>query len=382
MAAKELKQYFVATGDIKEDLESDDVQPTFDGINYTADMFGDIETKSSPVKESRESSRQHSSKTSHVKTDIQLVNGDEYARSFAVGFDIVVSSPENVSPFIIEKEKVDDNACAEANVNKSEHNEQGEEKMFLLIDEIHDSNCEKRCSKNSEIDTKEVNLPIDVVSVVNSTTADDTIKQVSVDQSKKTPKTPKTKKRTVVQPKNKVGQRSETKKDKSRDKSPFQKSPIANMRHNTNRVNPQNSPNKPNVVVQKENCDETSVKAKFEFLPTENTNKDSKKDKLNDEIEMETKVDTEFSNAITVAEAKISDIADNTSELTPLVPEQNQITCFAEVHREKTLSPSPSRDENGTRNSIQSSDSSNQRQRKISVISIGSVLQHGKETLV
>jgi hypothetical protein len=156
--------------------------------------------------------------------------------------------------------------------------------------------------------------------------------------------------------------------------APYRKSAVSKTKPTTNKARQQHS------VLQKNSCEQKKFSTKFKSLSKTNTISDSDKNDIENLSydSIRNPEDTTDIQTISVEEADDSDSVDNShNEATG----HTIVTCFADVHRETTLSSKTAGEE---MISISPNDtlSAPARQRKISVISIGSVLKDGKETLV
>lgn len=339
-------------------------------------MFGDIESqlirpKSNNCTRGVKSFRYNNSKGGG---GLALARNDEYAKSFANGFTIIIDPADeeknndtSTSPTLSDScgsdpdEKLD--AAKETDETCETDNETAS-KSVPFQSECKTQNKETVTKKKmtndeaveSKSDKNQKHIATSVANVGNGKR-----KPLSAGKNK-----------VGIQHKNKLGLRLNIENEKSIKVSPYLKSSAGKSKSVTNRARQQYS-----LSRQKNNkVDAVSDVPKAKPECSKGNRKISRVENSPEE-EPERKISSVCSTrSISVAEADDDQIVDNVTD----TAEQNRITCYADVHREKTLSPRSTNEELST---LCSADmSSPARQRKISVISIGSVLKEGRETLV
>jgi hypothetical protein len=371
--------YFVA-GILEDDSgDSDSTEPTTEldhSINYTADMFGDIEAQPARAKSGRHKRTKKSYRATSGKIgggSSLLKRNDEYTKAFANGFTIIIDS-------------VDDKENYSRDCFSPESSDSGEEDSFDCNDLLEDD--------DDEIDKKD--------QIVKTVTFEDTKEKDSKENIKSTnikpssapaPRTPSVytmksvkplakplsagKSKASIQSKNKLGLKLKIENEKTTDFTPYLKSSSGKGKSQTNRARQQY-----NISKQK-NLNKTASNG---TKPGSGLADKSKVDKQNGDkaASVDGKpADIVRTNSggsvrsICVAEADDHKSINNVAEQSQ---SPNQVTCFADVHREKTISSNSNQEEMATLFSPDMVPAG--RQRKISVISIGSVLKDSRETLV
>ncbi|XP_060568452.1 uncharacterized protein LOC132727059 [Ruditapes philippinarum] len=322
LSNKDSKESFISAdlaGILEDDSGgSDSTEPTTEldhSINYTADMFGDIESQPARAKSGRHKRTKKSYRATSGKIgggSSLLKRNDEYTKAFANGFTIIIDS-------------VDDKENYSRDCFSPESSDSGEEDSFDCNDLLEDD--------DDELDKKE--------QIVKTVTFEDTKEKDSKENIKSSnikpssapaPRTPSVYTMKAVKPLAKPLSAGKSKASIQRlaDKS----------------------------KVDKQNGDKAaSVDGKPADIVRTNSGGSVR--------------------SICVAEADDHKSINNVAEQSQ---SPNQVTCFADVHREKTISSNSNQEEMTTLFSPDMVPAG--RQRKISVISIGSVLKDSRETLV
>ncbi|KAL4225154.1 cyclic nucleotide gated channel beta 1 [Mactra antiquata] len=354
-------------GDIIEDPEESNA----DKIEYTASMFGDIESqtvKSKSANRNVKSFKHNSCKGGGAA----LLRNDDYAKSFANGFTIIIDSADDKRDDKISNSTTTSNSAESLpNYDMGEFNvviEKNSEADNITVEQSERSQSDTQFNKDhSTIELKKIPEESSEISL-----------EKNQPQSAKTKTNIKNgKKRIQSAGKNKIGIQSKNKlglklkiEDEKLNHSPYTKSTSGKSKALTNKARQQHG-------LSRQRLNKVDAINDIPKNKAEKDRKHSTVDTINELEKIEPRTDSVCSTrSISVAEASKDQIVDNVTQTS----DQNKITCYADVHREKTLSPRSNNEEMSTLFSPEMS--SPARQRKISVISIGSVLKEGRETLV
>lgn len=369
-----------------------------DRITYTADMFGDIESH----RNSKVSSTTGSQKgtVSDIPTERKSclsrnIREDEYAQSLANGFTIIIDSVDDGNGFDVNSFSSDDD---DDDVSKGGKNDGIVESKSVTFqddqlendfnnddeDEFCDAKETKEienAEKNNE-NTSEVAEAKNKIYEENELTEESILKEVesmnenikhenhdankTVHKKKSPPRpVPPATSKGKLDSKNKLGLKLKIENESMPNFSPYMKTNTSKSKATTNKARQfhtmSSKQKKSNGAIP------MSVKA---------NGKASGKKRSTESTEGLVTMETGKRNE-SLTSADGLEVECNTTDSSPMTNEQNQITCVADVHREKTLSP---KTENGDVTSR--SDQASSRQRKISVISLGTVLKDSRETLV
>lgn len=347
-----------------EDIDDSDMEPTRDKINYTADMFGDIESQPRRTRSARNRSANNSYRLgSGVRGGGSCIvrRNDEYTKSFANGFTIIIDSVDDREQF------------SSATFSQDSSSDSGE-----------DDNFDHDADRNHSVEKKETITKTVTFQKESETSEKDTKsgnnKTASAPQQKSTSVYTNSTNTTLVKPlpvvkgkpniqsKNKLGLKLKIENEKTTDFSPYIKSSANKKKAQTNKTRQQHNMSKPKT--NNENHSNSAIPLSESAIIEEGNDQHLGKD-------IEGTKSTGSIRSISVSGADDTHSVDNVKDYTV---SQYQVTCFADVHRETTLSPKSTNEEMATLCSPDVPPSA--RQRKISVISIGSVLKDGRETLV
>lgn len=362
-----------------------------DGVMYTADMFGDIENSNS--KESSAMSNNKASTTVENPVErksclSQNIREDEYAQSLANGFTIIIDSVDDTNDFGLPPFSSDEEDETTFNIvggnSKSNSQESISDKSVTFKEKAENVNSDtsKICDKQDEELIKEIDETIDALADKEELEKKDVEKEdveKTVDDSKGVPEdtisdnntahkkkltqrlTPPGSSKSKSESKNKLGLKLKIENEVATNFAPYMKSVTSKTKPQTNKARQLHS------LVSKQKKSNGSIPLNVKSNGRQGSRKASTEKKGGQAIVRNT----------TRTESVTSTDGLDSQESSPMGNENHQITCVADVHREKTLSPK-------TENSDMTSKSNpaSPRQRKISVISIGSVLKDGRETLV
>ncbi|XP_045193271.2 uncharacterized protein LOC123549328 isoform X2 [Mercenaria mercenaria] len=362
--------------------DSDSTEPTTNqdhSINYTAEMFGDIEAHPSRVKSGRSRRAKKTYRATSGKmggSSCLLKRNDEYAKAFANGFTIIIDS-------------VDDKENYSRDCFSPESSDSGEDDTFDcddLLEDSDDNDQKEQIVKTVTFEdrpTKE-NVDTDTTKIVKNKPSSAPLPKTTSVYTKKSTK-PVAKpvsagvSKPCIQSKNKLGLKLKIENEKTPDFTPYLKSSTGRGKSQTNKARQQY-----NMSKQKNNSKNTSNGTKPVSGLADRTRTDKKNGSTVTKVTKDTSpLEVERTNSggstrsIAVAEADDSHSVNNVETCSQ---SPNQVTCFADVHREKTMSANSTQEEMVTLFSPDMVASG--RQRKISVISIGSVLKDSRETLV
>ena len=371
-----------AAGILEDDSgDSDSTEPTTEidqSINYTADMFGDIEAQPSRARAGRSKRAKKPYRCTSGKIgggSSLLKRNDEYAKAFANGFTIIIDS-------------VDDKENYSRDCFSPESSDSGEDDSFDCKDLLEDSDDDDGRKKEQIVktvtfeDIKETDNKNETKTSTTTTKPSSApLTRTSTVYTKKSVKplakpTSAGKSKPSIQSKNKLGLKLKIENEKTTDFTPYLKSSSGKGKSQTNKARQQynlskqrnlnktasNGTKPVSGLVDKSRADkQNGNKAREDVKPAEGGRPDT----------------GESVRSICVAEADDTKTIINVAEQSQ---SPNQVTCFADVHREKTMSSNSTQEEMVTLFSPDMVPAG--RQRKISVISIGSVLKDSRETLV
>ncbi|XP_052231236.1 uncharacterized protein LOC127844792 isoform X3 [Dreissena polymorpha] len=372
-----------------DEFESDiiDVSPTLDGYNYsvqysssppdeeeakcsfggakcktiTSDMFGDIqsttEARSNASSVSQQSDRKEPAATARKGCLSRNLRDDEYAQSLANGFTIIIDSVDDIGT---------DVDCCFTGGKHSAKPEVEPEKMEVKIaknvsfreDDFKangiDTAESDKSNKMSESNKVEKTLAPSSASMYKHNSKRLPIKPASAGKAK--------------QSKTKLDSNIKVHPEKIVQNSPYGKSSQI-KKGKTPKAKLQNS--KAETIKKKLPNGDPISSDSTEYTQRLNwEERETRTNKTDDEASSFELIHVESVSAMPMASAVRDSVQHHSDD--------HHITCVADIHREKTLSP---RDDLDDRSSL-TPERVAQRQRKISVISIGSVLKDGRDTLV
>ena len=344
--------------------KEDKTEESKDTINVTADMFGDIESYSHNrhSRSSEECSVKPQPKeppTGRRSCLSRCLREDEYAHSLANGFTIIIDSvdDDNIDSLDVGFLKTDDEDMEDEEMIAEElaKLETINEVKIAKSVTFKDNNTETQENKSEQLEQQDDKDGTDVdIGNVQKTKRPKAVASVSKTNGRKAPVKPSMAGK-ARPTKNKLGLRLKIDTDKVAPLSPYYKS--------TQSV-------KGKVQSQTNKAREQQNETSRNRLPNGNVN-ESKRVYTDISSSAKDKNVADRINIFKVAGASAENIVNNSDV------DDNKITCEADIHRENTLSPNGDM-EDGVNPCVDSS----ARSRKISVISIGSVLKDGRETLV
>ena len=408
-----------------------------DSITYTAEMFGDIESHRTSKVSSTNGSQKGANSDVPVERKSCLsrnIKDDEYAQSLANGFTIIIDSVDDANSFdfsslssdeegveehyadAVESKSVtfkddypndmidegpEDDGCdnddgkdkdgdndenkelknqrddkngdgdgdAENRVNsRTESNKDHETKT----DSKAEDRAERGCSRNDSGERSESRLLNDNQEICETVRAQSAEGTKAVHKKKTQPKpSPPGTSKPKPDAKNKLGLKLKIENEMMTTFSPYIKSSTSKSKSNTNKARQMYS------MGSKGKKSNGSIPSSLKANGKTPNGKDAKKlspDSAENSGATETVIGARRER---LTSTDGLEVVCNTTVNSPMASDNHQITCVADVHREKTLSP---KTENGDVTSRSAPTSP--RHRKISVISIGSVLKDGRETLV
>lgn len=338
-------------------------------------MFGDIEAQPSHNKSARSRRANKTYKGGSGKLgggSCLLKRNDEYAQAFANGFTIIIDSVDDkenysrgcFSPASSDSGEDDSFDCDDLLEETDDCSEQKLPvvKSVTFMDETDKIEKVEDNSKNGNISSSKKPTS---ASEKRAPTA------LKKNAKKTVTKASATKGKLGIQSRNKLGLKLKIETEKSHDFTPYMKSSSNKGKSLTNKARQQHS-----LSQQKIDSKKKSDIAKCKDKNILDTKVEIEKDDDKNGSNGDRPSSTGSTRSIIVAEADEKHSIDNVEVFTK---SQNQVTCFADVHREKSLSAS-TQEEMSTLFSPDLAPAA--RQRKISVISIGSVLRDSRETLV
>lgn len=351
-------------------------------------MFGDIESHSNSKMSSANASQRGTGSDNPAperKSCLsRSIKDDEYAQSLANGFTIIIDSVDDTNNFEMNSSDEEDPPSDNGrNINRGPV----ADKSVSFVDE--QTKCENKSAKaepekevnDQEIDDDEIDEIINKFvaeeqsrALEKESVSEDTKGKDEQEEQNEEPKpthkkkltqrpTPPGTSKSKIESKNKLGLELKIENEMVSNFAPYMKSATSKSKSYTNKArqlynisNKQKKSNGavPSVKTNGRNSVEKSAAQKIE-LDKMNNAKSNRTESLTSQDTLDVCLNT--ADSITISNET-----------------HHKITCVADVHREKTLSP---KTENGDIKS-----DSTARQRKISVISIGSVLKDGRETLV
>lgn len=342
----------------------DDIEPTRDAINYTADMFGDIECQPRLTRSARSRS---ASKAYRLGSGTRgggsciVRRDDEYTKAFANGFTIIIDSVDDKEHLsnasLSSSESCEDDSSDRDEFAERHHSVEKKDIVTKTVTFQEETETSKKYTKSGN--NKTASAPQQKSTSVYTNATNTTLVK---------PPVPVVNGKTSIQSKNKLGLKLKIENEKTTDFSPYIKSSANKKKTQTNKTRQQHNMSKPKT--NNDNHSNSAIPLSESAIMEESNDHNPGKD-----IERTQSVGS--LRSIRVSEADDIHSVDNVNDSTV---SQNQVTCFADVHRETTLSPRTTNEEMATLCSPDMPASA--RQRKISVISIGSVLKDGRETLV
>ncbi|KAL4224611.1 cyclic nucleotide gated channel beta 1 [Mactra antiquata] len=360
----------------KSDVTENQKETNKDKVEYTADMFGDIESQTVRPKSNNRSFKSFRHISCKGGGSSLLRNNDEYAKSFANGFTIIIDTADEQrhnytshSPATSNSvESLPDDNISEINIvngNNDDENETTQEDLVHAqsstqpqLQNNHGTNELQKINEcSSENKRKEMNQSQGLKT------------DISITNGKKNAM-PVCKNKVGIQNRNKLGLKLKLEDEKALSNSPYAKSISGKSKVVTNRARQQHGLTRQNfnkVETVKEMPKDEPELSKNRPLMKNGNERGKTKQKPSTSCQ---------TRSISVAAAKMNQIVDNVIKPS----DQNKITCYADVHNEKNVSPRGNNEEMSTLYSPEMASPAGQR--KISVISIGSVLKDGRETLV